>query len=43
MAHDLIGLGTAGVGTALLGAFKTLIAAALECKNDINVLPGMNP
>lgn len=43
---NLIGLGTGAGLNPLYGAFKNLIAAAMDTKNDVDVLPGieaMNP
>ena len=38
---NLVSFGTAGVGAAVTTAFRNLIAAVIEAKNDVDTLPGV--
>lgn len=46
ITFNLIGIAIGGVANPIYGAFKNLIASVVDCKEDVNVLPGleaMNP
>ena len=46
ITFNLIGIATGGAANPVYGAFKNLIASVVDCKEDVNVLPGleaMNP
>jgi CHAT domain-containing protein len=46
ITFNLIGLAVGGPANPVYGAFKNLIASVVDCKEDVNVLPGleaMNP
>ena len=46
VAFNLVGVAIGGVANPIYNAFKNLIASAVDSKNDVNVLPGleaMNP
>ena len=46
ITFNLIGIAIGGAANPVYGAFKNLIASVVDCKDDVNVLPGleaMNP